>query len=153
MNSQTASSSFTSLSGEQRVSDREVLLREAATLHQTIFGRPITKDLQDAFVLANQTLMPTAHVDFEVDVDLLIRKSLDLEAIEFALRRKSPHNSLSKKMQILCYLAECRGAYFSDFVNEEKQPVRAFMLMAFHTFRSVYKLAKGSCLIRLYHVI
>jgi hypothetical protein len=153
MKSQTVTSSFTSLSGEQRASDNEGLLREAATLHQTIFGRPITKDLEDAFVLANQALMPTAHVDHEVDVDLLIRKSLDIEAIEIALRRKRPHNSLSKKMQIMCYLAECRSVYFSDFVNEEKQPVKAFLLMAFHTFRSIYKLAKGTCLIRLYDVV
>ena len=88
-----------------------------------------------------------------VRIDLILQRSLDVEAIEFALRRRNPQNLLTKKLLILCYLAESRGAYFTTFVNEQYRPVRSFIKLSFATFRSVYKLVKGQCLIRMYGIV
>ena len=78
---------------------------------------------------------------------------MDIEAIEFALRRKIPQNVLTKKLLILCYLAESRNDYFATFVNEQDQPLRAFFELSLYTFRSLYKLLKGRFLIRMYDVV
>lgn len=128
------------------------LFREAEVFHQVIFGRPVPADIRYAFVSANQILLTNASKLTPVKIDLILERSLDVEAIEFALRRRNPQNLLTRKLQILCYLAESRRAYFDTFVNEEHQPVRAFMKLSFATLRSAYKLLKGHFLIRIYDV-
>ena len=129
------------------------LSREAEVFHQAIFGRPVPQDIREAFVSANQLLLKDSSKVTPVKIDLILERSLDVEAIEFALRRRDPQNLLTKKLLILCYLAEARSAYFSTFVNEERQPVRAFLKLSLATFRSVYKLLKGHLLIRIYDVV
>lgn len=132
---------------------REELSREAEVFHQVIFGRPIPAEIREAFVLANKILLPGASEVRPVRLDLIIDRALDVEAIEFALRRRDPQNLLTRKLLILCYLTESRSAYFNAFVNEEHQPVKAFIKLSFAAFRSVYKLLKGHLLIRIYDVV
>jgi len=135
------------------MTDREELFREAEVFHQAIFGRPAPKDIREAFVSANTILLKRAGKVTPVRIDLILQRSLDVEAIEFALRRRNPQNLLTKKLLILCYLTESRGAYFTTFVNEQYRPVSAFIKLSFATFRSVYKLVKGQCLIRMYGIV
>ena len=129
------------------------LSREAEVFHQVIFGRPAPQDIREAFVSANKLLLTNVSNMTPVRIDVILQRSLDVEAIEFALRRRDPQNLLTKKLLILCYLTEPRSAYFSAFVNEEHQPVKAFIKLSFATFRSVYKLLKGHLLIRIYDVV
>ena len=129
------------------------LFREAEFFHQAIFGRPIPTDIRDAFVSANKILLQDTSKVTPVKIDLIVERSLDVEAIEFALRRSNPQNLLTKKLLILCYLTESRSAYFTTFVNEQHQPVKGFIKLSFATFRSVYKLLKGRFLIRVYGVV
>ena len=129
------------------------LSREAEFFHQAIFGRPVPQDIREAFVSANQLLLKDTSKVTPVKIDSILERSLDVEAIEFALRLKDPQNLLTKKLLILCYLAESRSAYFSTFVNEEHQPARAFIKLSLTTFRSVYKLLKGHLLIRIYDIV
>jgi len=129
------------------------LSREAEVFHQVIFGEPVPADIRQAFVAANRILLKDAPKVIPVKIDFIIERSLDVEAIEFALRRRDPQNLLTKKLLIICYLAESRGAYFSTFVNEEPQPVRGFIKVSFASLRSAYKLLKGHFLIRIYDVV
>ncbi|HKY41674.1 MAG TPA: hypothetical protein VJM50_01160 [Pyrinomonadaceae bacterium] len=129
------------------------LVREAEVFHQAIFGRPVPTDICEAFVSANKTLLKDTGKATPVKIDLIVERALDVEAIEFALRRRNPQNLLTKKLLILCYLAESRSAYFNTFVNEEHQPVKAFIKLSFATLRSAYKLLKGNFLIRIYGVV
>lgn len=129
------------------------LLNEAEFFHQAIFGCSVPTDIREAFVLANQMLLKDVGNATQVNIDLILERSLDVEAIEFALRRRNPQNLLTKKLLILCYLTESRGAYFTTFVNEQYRPARAFIKLSFATFRSVYKLVKGQCLIRIYGIV
>ena len=131
----------------------EDLFKEAEVFHQAIFGRPISQDIRAAFVSANQILLNDALNVTPVRIDLILRRSLDVEAIELALRRRNPQNLLTRKFLILCYLTEARSVYFGDFVNEQYRPVRAFISLSFATCRSLYKLLKGHCLIRIYGVV
>lgn len=126
--------------------------REAEFFHQSLFGRPIPEEIREAFVTANIKLLSDATLK-PVRIELILRRSLDVEAIEFALRRMEPQNVLSKKLSILCYLAESRRDYFRTFVNEEARPVSAFIKLSLFTCRSVYKLLKGRCLIWMYDVV
>ena len=128
------------------------LSREAEVFHQAIFGKPVPAEIRDAFITANKLLLNDPTKTAPVKIDLIVERSLDVEAIEFALRRKNPQNLLTKKLLILCYLAESRSAYFKTFVNEENQPVKAFIKLSGTTLRSVYKLLKGHLLIRIYGV-
>lgn len=136
-----------------RIINRDELFKEAEVFHQAIFGRPAPNDIREAFVSANNILLKDASEVPAVRIDLILQWSLDVEAIEFALRRRHPQNLLTKKLLILCYLTESRGAYFTTFINEQYRPVRSFIKLSFATFRSVYKLVKGQCLIRMYGIV
>lgn len=129
------------------------LLNEAEFFHQAIFGCSVPTDIREAFVSANQMLLKDVGNATRVNIDLILERSLDVEAIEFALRRRSPQNLLTKKLLILCYLTESRSAYFTTFVNEQYAPIRGFIKLLFATFRSMYKLVKGQCLIRIYGIV
>ena len=126
--------------------------REAEFFHQRIFGRPIPEAIREAFVAANSKLLRDAALK-PVRIDLILRRSLDVEAIEFALRRMEPANVLSKKLFILCYLAESRSDYFGTFINQEARRISAFIKLSLFTCRSVYKLLKGRFLIWMYDVV
>jgi len=133
--------------------NREELFKEVEVFHRAIFGRPAPKDIRDAFVAANNILLKEDGKVPSVRIDLILKRSLDVEAIEFALRRTNPQNLLTKKLLILCYLTESRSAYFAAFVNEQYRPLRSFIKLCLATFRSVYKLVKGQCLIRMYGIV
>ena len=137
----------------KEIFDTQELSREAELFHKRIFGRPLPDEIRTDYISATRMLLKdTSHL-FKVRIELILERSMDVEAIEFALRRRTPNNILTKKFQILCYLAESRSRYFNKFVNEQRQPIRAFFKLSFHTLRSVYKLLKGRCLIRMYDVV
>ena len=129
------------------------LSREAEFFHKRLFDRPIPDDVRKGYISANGILLKgTTHLS-QVKIELIVELSMDVEAVEFALRRSSPQNLLTKKLLILCYLAEPRKDYFTTFVNEKNQPVRAFFELSLYTLRSLYKLLKGRCLIWIYDVV
>lgn len=129
------------------------LSREAEFFHEKIFGRAMPAEIGAAYVSANRMLLKDATNLAPVRMELILERAMDVEAIEFALRRRIPQNVLTKKLLILCYLAESRNDYFATFVNEQHQPFRAFFKLSLYTFRSLYKLLKGRCLIWMYDVI
>ena len=133
--------------------DAEQLSREAAFLHRKLFGWSISEEIQAAYVLANKTLLPNLTNASAVKMELILRRSMDVEAIEFALRRQVRENTLTKKFLILLYLTESRSDYFTIFVNERNQSLRAFVELSYYSVRSLYKLLKGRCLIWIYDVV
>src|SRR5258705_5622799 len=131
----------------QEIFNTQELSREAEFFHKRIFGRPIPDEIRADYISANGMLLKeTGNLSY-VRIELILQQSMDVEAIEFALRRRIPQNILTKKLLILCYLAESRNDYFATFVNEQPQPFRAFSELSLYTFRSLYKLLKGRCLI------
>lgn len=86
-----------------------------------------------------------------VDVGRLLDRGLDLEALELALRARERDNTLTRKLQALCTLAEVRGAYFGRFVQRRDARLAPFAALLWLGVRSLYKRAKGHWLLRGLH--
>lgn len=134
-------------------SDYRKLSLEAAFFHRKIFGWSGSEEILRAYVAANEVLLKNDDCSTLVNIDFIVKREIDIEAIEIALRRKYPQNLLTRKLLILCYLAESRSEYFTTFVNEQHQPLRAFLKLSFVSVRSVYKLLKGRWLLWKYDVV
>lgn len=127
--------------------DRERLRSEAEYVHQTLFGRSVPDIVAERYIEAHSRL----GLPYKSVMQRIIERRLDLEAVEYALRnRRSP---LTKKIQIMLYLAEAMSAYHHDFVNARDQRLRAWLLLAAATLRSLYKLAKGRILVHRHELI
>jgi hypothetical protein len=77
-----------------------------------------------------------------------VERRLDAEAIEYALRRRGQGRELTRKLQIVCYLAEARAACLGEFVNLEAAGARAWVLLTGATLGAAWKLCKGEFTIR-----
>lgn len=115
------------------------LAEEARYLHDSLFSRPIDEKTVDRYVAANLT---------EANIDRIVEKRLDVEAVEFALRHRNP--ALTRKIQILCYLVEVRAEYQDDFIATRREPI--FKLL-WNIPRAGWKRLKGECLVRLYGLL
>ena len=126
------------------------LRAQANYLHRALFGRDAPDEVrrQYASVLQRAALSEIPRCDLA----RLIERNIDLEAVEFALRRRNPANSLTQRFRVLCYLAEARPEYFHRFVNESPARVAGPLTLGFLTLRSLYKLAKGRVLLWIHHV-
>ena len=81
-----------------------------------------------------------------------MERDVDLEAMELALRRRNPGNSLTQRFRVLCYLTEVRPEYFDRFVNETPGFVAGALTLGLLALRSLYKLAKGDILLWIHDV-
>lgn len=88
----------------------------------------------------------------KIDLTLIIKKRLDLESIEFALRKKYAFNEVSQRLHILFYLTECKPEFYAHYINEKTSFIKGFTLLAIFTLRSIGKLIKGRILIRRYKI-
>jgi hypothetical protein len=133
------------------VLEGERLQAEADRLHRVLFGRsaPDSVRRQYARVIGRS---PLADVP-RCDVAKLIERGVDLEAVEAALRRRSPLNSLTQRFHVLCYLVEVRPEYFTWFVSERSSFGRGVLALGVETLRSLYKTAKGRVLLWVYDVV
>jgi hypothetical protein len=120
------------------------LRAEADYLHRILFGAGAPDDVkrQYAAVLAAH---PIARGG---DIAALIGAGADLEALEYALRKKNPANPLTERFRVLCYLVEARPEYFDCFVAEKRRFVPGVLALAYHTVRSILKAIQGGFLAR-----
>lgn len=123
---------------------------EANQLHRALFGHDAPEEVQRQYAsaLADRPLADWPHLDLE----RLIARGADLEALELALRRRRRRNALTQRFQALCYLAEVRSENFERFVNERRRRPAGWLILGLHVLRSVYKLAKGRRLMRVHDI-
>jgi hypothetical protein len=128
----------------------ERLRAQANYLHRALFGREAPDEVrwQYARVLHRAALVETPRCDLA----RLMEREVDVEAMEVALRRRNPSNSLTQRFRVLCYLTEARPEYFDRFVNETPALVVGTLTLWFLTLRSLYKLAKGDFLVWVHDV-
>ena len=138
------------------IDENELLINEVNYIYKSLFRKDPTKTLPkiviDQYILANKKLLLKSNSDRSVDINLIMSKGLDIEAIEMVTRR-STSSDLSKKFHILFFLLEVRADYYECFTNEKGTFFKAFILMGFYTLRSVFKFLIGHYLIRRYNVI
>jgi SAM-dependent methyltransferase len=126
------------------------LPEEARHFHASLFHRLPDTLTVERYESAHHHLFPNAPPSPEIT--RIVERRLDAEAIEFALRRHSPRRELScqltRKLQIVSYLAESRAPYLNQFVNLETSRPRAWARLATATLAAAWKLCKGEYLIR-----
>lgn len=131
----------------------ELLRQEARYLHSFLFAVPITPQIESQYAAAHSHVFSGVSVVLGVDVQRMIALRLDAEALELALRRRNPKNTLTQKFHILVYLAEVRRDYYHEFFLEEAQPLLALAQLSFHTVRTAWKLVKGKYLLGRHSVV
>ncbi len=132
---------------------RVALEQEAAALHRVLFGHPISPELAQQYAGACRRLLAQDSATQQVSVPALIAKSVDLEAVELALRLRNPDNTLTKRFHILMFLAESRSSHFQHYVSKRGGFWRALLSLSFASFRSLYKFLKGTWQVRYHSVL
>lgn len=122
------------------------LAEEARYLHACLFhGAPDELTIH-RYAAAHREVFPNAQDP--PWISRIVERRLDAEAIEFALRRRGRGRELTRKLQILCYLAECRATFLPQFVNLHRSRSRAWFALAAATLGAGWKLCKGELAIR-----
>jgi hypothetical protein len=126
------------------------LADEARFLHESLFSRPLDEKIVERYQAAHDALFPN---ESPATVARIVALRLDVEAVEFALRRRHACPELTRKIQILSYLVEVRAEYQDDFIATKRAPVRALLVLSSRILESGWKLAKGECLVRYYGLL
>jgi len=122
------------------------LAEEALYLHHSLFGGTPEPVIIERYAAAHRKLFPA-----DAGSALLARivsRGLDVEAVEFALRRRGAGSELTRRIQVLSYLVEARARYQHYFVSTEPGRGGAVVELAAAVIRSAWKLAKGEYLVR-----
>lgn len=93
------------------------LAREADRIHHILFGVAASAELKRRYAAA----IASVPADATQHGPLTFDAGADLEAIEFALRRKNPFNPLTQRFRVVTYLAEIEPAHFTRFVTERRR--------------------------------
>jgi hypothetical protein len=122
------------------------LADEARYLHAALFPRAPEAAVVERYLEAHRRLFagrPTSPL-----VSRIVERRLDAEAIEYALRHRGSGRELTRKLQILCYLAEPLASYQDEFVNRKTRRSAAILALARSVLRSGWKRVKGELLVR-----
>jgi hypothetical protein len=122
------------------------LEEEARFLLVSLFPKPADSAIVERYVAAHRQLF--ADRVTSPLVTRIIAQRLDAEAIEYALRRRKTGQDLTRKLQILMYLAEVTPGYYLDFFNPKARHTCAIVSLALSGLMSSWKLVKGELLIR-----
>jgi hypothetical protein len=126
--------------------DDRVLAAEARYLHAALFARRADALTVERYCQAHRLLFaadPASPL-----LSRIVEQRLDAEAVEYALRRRRRGRELTRKLQILSYLAEARSAYQDEFVNRTDRRGGAIPTLAGAALRSLWKRLKGELLVR-----
>ena len=126
------------------------LTDEARFLHESLFSGPLDQKIVERYQAAHCSLFPN---ESPVTVARIVALRLDVEAVEFALRRRHACPELTRKIQILSYLVEVRGDYQDAFIATRREPVRAILVLLWRIPGAAWKLVKGECLVRYYGLL
>ena len=122
------------------------LAEEARYLHRALFAQPIGEETVARYIDAHAQLFPeTAPSPL---LQTVVTRRLDAEAVELALRRRTPANPLTRKFQILCYLTETLPAYRANFHNDRSPLGHAILPLVSALVHSAWKSAKGAWLVK-----
>lgn len=106
--------------GEGRESARRCELNaEADYLHRCFFGEPADEILMDRYAGAHDRYGIKEGQQCLRLMKIVITHCLDAEAVEYALRLKNRNNILTRKVEILHFLAECQPRRSKDFFNDK----------------------------------
>ncbi len=126
-------------------------MSEASYLHSCLFETGIDAETSTRYEKATGLIL--ANHQPSLAVTRVVERHLDAEAVEYALRRRGLGADLRLRLQILCYLAEPRQEYLSEFVNLRAARGAAWSALIGSALHSVWKLIKGEYLIRRHGLV
>jgi len=122
------------------------LAEEARYLHAALFRQPPAAAVVERYLQAHRLLFAGGATS--PLVSRIVDERLDAEAIEYALRQRGSGHELTRKLQILCYLAEPLSSYHDEFMNRKNRRSAAIVGLARSALRSAWKRVKGELLVR-----
>lgn len=130
------------------MAEASLLEQEALYLYRVFFGATIDQTTLDRYIQAHRHFCLTHDATASRLMTTLLRNDLDAEAVEYVLRLKSRDNILTRKVEIIHYLAECRQSRSSDFfpVDDKDRFVWPGIFLAL--FRSARCFIHGHYLVR-----
>src|SRR5574340_1171870 len=130
--------------------DWAILEREAQYLHRAFFKEPLESGTVAHYVEANLVCLPQVAERTAAMVETIIKRQLDVEAIELALRLFRRRPVLTQKIQILFYIVEVRRSYYNYFVNSGQVRGGAILQLGVAVLRTLWKGIKGAYLVWRY---
>jgi hypothetical protein len=130
--------------------NKPALADEARHLYSCLFREPLDAQFVARYEAAHRQVFPDERTSPLMAA--VVGNHLDVEAIELALRRRGTGRELTRKLQIVCYLAEARRACFDEFITTGGSPLRAWFALAVAACQSGWKLVKGEYLIYRYNL-
>ena len=124
----------------------ERLADEARYLHRCLFRVSADELTIERYKAAHKKLF--ANEPPSLATSRVIERGLDAEAVEFALRRRRRGVDLTRKLAMLCYLAEVRKEHLGRFINQRNSRFGASTEIAGAMVCTLWKLAKGEYVIR-----
>jgi len=143
---ESSRSTGVSLYGKSVVDPMSALAEEACHFHACLFDCPPDEIAVARYEAAHGQLF--AGQPSPPWIARIVERHLDAEAIEFALRRRGRGRELTRKLQIVCYLAEARSPHLAQFVNLEASRRRAWTALTRASLGALAKFCKGEYCIR-----
>lgn len=129
---------------------RRELRREANYLYRCFFKDSADGVLLDRYARAHERYGIKENKMEQQIMYKLQSLFLDAEAVEYILRLKDRGNILTRKTEILHFLAECEPTRSGDFFNSRDVGLRAWLYLIGALGHTVRCFVKGCILVRRY---
>lgn len=136
---------------------RTDLVTEAKRLHHTLFRSEISEETLKRFLAAElqilNSLSPQARLTHDRLLEIVKDPTVDLEALEYALRKRDRYNVLTQKMLALTYVCEIEERYYDTFHNDRFRPVVAFFTLGCGVVSAIVKRIRGEQILKRYALV
>jgi hypothetical protein len=123
---------------------------EAQRIYRALFDRPVPALVADRFAAASERLEAHASPAELRAYRQAVVDPVDLEALELAARWTRRLPLLTRKFQLMAFLAETLPENQSLFINRRDNLPLAFAQISALTLRTAWLMAKGLLLVRRY---
>jgi hypothetical protein len=121
---------------------------EGQRVYRTLFNRPIPPVIAERFAAGSARLEANVSSEEVVRYRAVVASGLDLEALELAGRYTRRLPLLTRKLQLMAYLAETIPQNQGLFINHRDNLPGALIRVGWATLRTVWLMAKGLVLLR-----
>ena len=128
-------------------------LREAQHFHWNVFRKTASKQLCTRYAACMDQNGVGTGLRTLLDINRIVERKLDAEAIEAYSRLLLGKNNLTSKLQVLLYLAEIEPTHFEYFSRCTKGRFIAIAELLLAAMRSGFKLSKGLYLVKRHKLV
>jgi hypothetical protein len=123
---------------------------EARRIYAAIFNLPVPPLVAERFAAASERLDASVAASELAAYRAAVESGVDLEALELAARWTQRLPLLTRKFQLMAFLAETLPGNQTLFINHRDNFPAAFMRIAALTLRTGWLMAKGLFLVGRY---